>query len=169
MLLANRKNRVFIMVGILLIGLMFSTLACAEELKEFEYSSELFIDKRVSYLLSDEEQRIYSVIGFILEAAKNNEYFLNRFKDFDFMSTKVYLASVPSSSYFINMFLYSTDDTWAFIGSTHDGRVSASKLTTLKPELADVMMSSLKSSGSIGDYYSVSYFDAMLKLSTILE
>ena len=124
---------------------------------EYYFEVEVFNNELASDLLRYEQDRlavaamVYSVGAYHIDEIRAT------FDDPDPM-TKVFLTPLTSNPRFFRMYFFAPGETWVFTCNTIFGQIAAGPMNyTLVPGVADMVMTSLQSEGTIGEYYPVDF------------
>lgn len=159
--MGNLKRRwALVLVMAMIVGSVFSANAANYDGEpEYFFEVDVFDNELASDLLGDPDSRLAIATMIYSMAAYHIDDIRATFENPDAM-TRVYLASLSSNPRFFRMYFFAPGETWIFTCNTVFGQIAGGPMNyTMVPGAADMVMTSLQSDGTIGNYYSVEYSD----------
>lgn len=164
MSVAGKRKYALLLALMALIGAMLPAQASFESSQDYLFTIDGLEGQSVSAMMENRQQRLRVAAMVYIGGVNSIGEVYDSLNSAD-ANTKVFLASSPANPFFFSLYLFAPGSTWVFSCNTLFGQIVAGPMHyTIVPGAADMVMASLKSDGSIADYYQVSFSDILMTI-----
>ncbi|MGI6695493.1 MAG: hypothetical protein ACOX6O_04505 [Christensenellales bacterium] len=167
----EKRKWALLLAIVIFAGTMFSANAADyyEASQDYYFEVDAFDNELVSDLLCNQQDRLAVATMVYAVAAYHIDEIRSTLENPDPM-TKVYLTPLTSNPRFFRMYFFAPGETWVFTCNTIFGQIVGGPMNyTMVPGAAEMVLTSLQSEGTIGDYYPVDFYDILELLFELAE
>ncbi len=163
-----KRKLTLLLVAVIFSAVILSANATFEASTDYYFTVDAFNGELASEVLQSHQDRLAVATMLYSMAAYHIDEIHTSYVNPDPM-TRVYLAELTSNKHFFRMYFFAPGKTWVFTCNTIFGQIVGGPMNSiLVPDAAPLVMSTLQSEGTIGNYYPVDFNEIQQTIQALL-